>query len=114
MAMPYFLRIWSIAGGIRDGLVVDQPPIPETEHPAAAMYWLTRQTEVSINVFLELAGHLRDDRTRRLLRDLIRHCRQTTQQVVRTMGASPPLSVTMAERIDALRRWAKGRCVPAE
>ncbi len=31
--------------------------------------------------------------------------------VVRT---SPPLSATMAERIEALRHWAKGRCVPAD
>lgn len=27
---------------------------------------------------------------------------------------SPPLSVTMAEKIEALRAWAAGRCVPAE
>jgi ATP-dependent 26S proteasome regulatory subunit len=32
----------------------------------------------------------------------------------RTLRGSPPLSVTMSEKIDALRRWAKGRCVPAD
>ena len=28
--------------------------------------------------------------------------------------ASPPLSVTMEEKIGELRQWAAGRCVPAE
>ncbi len=37
----------------------------------------------------------------------------TTEDVVKAMVASPPLSVTMAEKIDRLRRWAEGRCVPA-
>jgi SpoVK/Ycf46/Vps4 family AAA+-type ATPase len=37
-----------------------------------------------------------------------------TEAVVRAMEGSPPLSVTMAERIHALREWAEGRCVPAD
>lgn len=37
-----------------------------------------------------------------------------TQRIVRVIERSPPLSVTMAERIAALRRWAQGRCVPAD
>jgi len=37
-----------------------------------------------------------------------------TDIIARAMENSPPLSVTMAERIAALRRWAKGRCVPAD
>ena len=37
-----------------------------------------------------------------------------TAIVVAAVRASPPLSVTMAERIAGLREWAKGRCVPAE
>jgi ATP-dependent 26S proteasome regulatory subunit len=37
-----------------------------------------------------------------------------TATLERTLAASPPLSVTMAERIQALREWAKGRCVPAD
>ncbi len=37
-----------------------------------------------------------------------------TAKVKRALAASPPLSVTMAERIAAQRRWAKGRCVGAE
>lgn len=38
----------------------------------------------------------------------------TTDLLVRTLEGSPPLSVTMGERIARLRRWAQGRCVPAE
>jgi SpoVK/Ycf46/Vps4 family AAA+-type ATPase len=38
----------------------------------------------------------------------------TTRHVVDALRQSPPLSVTMAERVAALREWARGRCVPAE
>ncbi|MCC6661792.1 MAG: AAA family ATPase [Phycisphaerales bacterium] len=37
-----------------------------------------------------------------------------TPMLLAAVRASPPLSITMAERIAGLRRWAKGRCVPAE
>lgn len=36
-----------------------------------------------------------------------------TGHVLAALQQSPPLSVTMAERVDALRAWAAGRCVPA-
>jgi SpoVK/Ycf46/Vps4 family AAA+-type ATPase len=38
----------------------------------------------------------------------------TTHVLIEAIAASPPLSVTMRERIDALRAWARGRCVPAD
>ncbi len=38
----------------------------------------------------------------------------STECLVDAVKGSPPLSVTMAERIERLRRWADGRCVPAE
>jgi len=37
-----------------------------------------------------------------------------TQMIATALAGSPPLSVTMAERINRLRAWAAGRCVPAE
>lgn len=37
-----------------------------------------------------------------------------TESVRKAIEASPPLAVTMRERIDALREWSKGRCVPAD
>jgi SpoVK/Ycf46/Vps4 family AAA+-type ATPase len=38
----------------------------------------------------------------------------TTDHVLASIRGSPPLSVTMAERIAELRTWAEGRCVPAD
>jgi ATP-dependent 26S proteasome regulatory subunit len=38
----------------------------------------------------------------------------STETIERCLRNSPPLSVTMAEKIAELRDWAKGRCVPAE
>ena len=38
----------------------------------------------------------------------------TTEQVLNAINHSPPLSVTMAERIHALQQWAVNRCVPAD
>ncbi|MFI4855003.1 MAG: AAA family ATPase [Phycisphaerales bacterium JB065] len=37
----------------------------------------------------------------------------TTDSLLQALDGSPPISVTMREKIAALRRWAEGRCVPA-
>ena len=37
-----------------------------------------------------------------------------TPRILAAVAGSPPLSVTMAERIDHLRSWARSRCVPAD
>jgi AAA+ superfamily predicted ATPase len=34
----------------------------------------------------------------------------STQELLETLRLSPPLSVTMKERVEALRSWARGRC----
>ncbi|MGP1347588.1 MAG: AAA family ATPase [Phycisphaerales bacterium] len=38
----------------------------------------------------------------------------TTEMILEVVRSSPPLSVTAAERVSALREWAEGRCVPAD
>jgi AAA+ superfamily predicted ATPase len=38
----------------------------------------------------------------------------TTGHILASLEASPPISVTMRERIEELRNWAQGRCVPAD
>jgi SpoVK/Ycf46/Vps4 family AAA+-type ATPase len=38
----------------------------------------------------------------------------STKMIVAALRASPPLSVTMSEKIDALREWSVGRCVNAD
>ena len=37
-----------------------------------------------------------------------------TERLVAAVEGSPPLSATVAEKVAALRQWAKGRCVPAD
>ncbi|USN99688.1 MAG: AAA family ATPase [Phycisphaeraceae bacterium] len=41
------------------------------------------------------------------------HAEPTTESIVACLENSPPLSVTMAEKVAMLRAWAKNRCVPA-
>jgi SpoVK/Ycf46/Vps4 family AAA+-type ATPase len=38
----------------------------------------------------------------------------TSEGIISALRNSPPLSVTMAERVAALRDWSQGRCVPAD
>jgi hypothetical protein len=38
----------------------------------------------------------------------------STEVLVESLNNSPPLSVTMAEKVAALREWSEGRCVPAD
>jgi SpoVK/Ycf46/Vps4 family AAA+-type ATPase len=40
--------------------------------------------------------------------------RVTTEDIAAVVRTSPPLAVTRREAIEALRRWSKGRCVPAD
>lgn len=67
------LRVWSVTLGLRDGLLEDSPPAPDTEHPAAALFSLARDRHVKQGViaFCDLCGHLRDERTLRAFREAI-------------------------------------------
>jgi AAA+ superfamily predicted ATPase len=38
----------------------------------------------------------------------------STDDIVKALQESPPLSVTMAESVQSLLEWSKGRCVPAD
>jgi SpoVK/Ycf46/Vps4 family AAA+-type ATPase len=38
----------------------------------------------------------------------------TTDLLMAALSETRPLSVTMAEKVEALREWARGRCVPAD
>ncbi len=37
-----------------------------------------------------------------------------TERLIAAVKQSPPLSTTMAEKVSAFRKWAQGRCVPAD
>ncbi len=43
-----------------------------------------------------------------------RNCLLSNEMIIHALKKSPPLSVTMREKIVALREWARGRCVPVE
>jgi SpoVK/Ycf46/Vps4 family AAA+-type ATPase len=38
----------------------------------------------------------------------------STDRILDALKTSPPLSVTLAEKVEHLRQWAQGRCVPAD
>ncbi|MGB7157020.1 MAG: hypothetical protein WBD40_03070, partial [Tepidisphaeraceae bacterium] len=65
------LLIWSVSQGLRDGLIVDGPTITDTEHPAAALTHLAEMRRKLTVVMLDLAEHLKDERTMRCFRDAI-------------------------------------------
>jgi MoxR-like ATPase len=65
------LWVWSFTSGFRDGLVDRAVPIPNTEHPAAALTHLAGLKVPIVAVMLDLAGHLSDEKTLRLLREVI-------------------------------------------
>src|SRR6185436_18910581 len=62
---------WSISHALHDPTLRDSVPIPDTDHPAAALYHLINHSQRKIAVLLDIAGHLKDERTLRHLRDLI-------------------------------------------
>lgn len=66
------LSVWSVTRGVRDGLVAGSATVADTEHPAAALYHLSRPRHTpGLFVALDLAGHLRDERTLRAFRDAV-------------------------------------------
>ena len=65
------LWLWTVTGGLRDGLLENSASVADTEHPAAALYHLCRDRagKRGLFVMLDLAGHLKDERTLRTLRE---------------------------------------------
>jgi ATP-dependent 26S proteasome regulatory subunit len=77
------LWCWNVVRGLYPGQVERADALPETEHPAAALYYLTRNIHRrSLVVMLDLAPHLSDDRVRRALRDAIQHFREIDATIV--------------------------------
>ncbi len=65
------LLIWSVSQGLRDGMIADGPTITGTEHPAAALVAIAEMPRKVTAVMLDLADHLKDERTMRCLREAI-------------------------------------------
>jgi AAA+ superfamily predicted ATPase len=65
------LWVWSIADGVRDGLLEGSPVVSETDKPNAGLENLAGAKDGAICVTLDLAVHLRDGRVLRSLRNII-------------------------------------------
>ncbi len=76
------LQMWSLSGGVQEALVAGSPPIPDTTDPAAGLIHLAGLANEPICVTLDLAGHLKQERTLRVWRNLINQFRTTGSQLV--------------------------------
>ncbi|MDH4239378.1 MAG: AAA family ATPase [Phycisphaerae bacterium] len=65
------LWIWSVAGGVRDGLLAESLFIADTESPAAGLRNFTNAKEGSICATLDLSEYLKGGMTLRILRDIV-------------------------------------------
>lgn len=82
MALGFQLTTWSIVGGLRDSTFIDGPADKSTEHPVAALFTLANRDQPTFCVMLDLAGHLKDARTLRLLRDVLARFERTDSHLV--------------------------------
>ena len=65
------IRLWTATEGLREGLAETGSSIPDTEHPAGALFYMRRHSQAGLSVMMDLTDHLDDARTLRLVRELI-------------------------------------------
>jgi SpoVK/Ycf46/Vps4 family AAA+-type ATPase len=95
--------IWSVTRGVRDGLLADSPPVPDTDHPAAALFHLSRNLKKrALIVAMDVVGHLKDERVVRALRDALTAVMQTGSTLVLLdyRDDLPPLVQAIATRFE--------------
>jgi len=71
MGLDRDMWIWSLAGGVREGLLSGGPYIADTDTPAAGLANMAGAKDGSICVTLDLAEHLKAGKALRILRDMI-------------------------------------------
>jgi len=77
------LWLWSVAGGVCEGLISGSPYLPNTDTPTGGLAKFYGLQDSSICVALDLAAHLkRDPKALRLLRDTIGDHEQTGKTVI--------------------------------
>src|SRR5438552_2264347 len=54
---------WSVTQGVRDGLLAESAAVTDSEHPAAALFYLASLNRPLVAVMFDLIGHLKDERT---------------------------------------------------
>jgi ATP-dependent 26S proteasome regulatory subunit len=98
VAMPRGnLWVWSCATGVVDGLIKSSAALPDTENAAAALFRIWSDPNMKGTfVFLDLAGHLKDEKTLRLLRELCNKVSADPQSSVILIDASENLPAVIA------------------
>lgn len=76
------LYMWSLSGGVQDGLVAGSPPIPDTADPVNGLVHLAGLQGEPLCVTLDLASQLKKERTLRVWRNLINQFRTTDSQLI--------------------------------
>jgi SpoVK/Ycf46/Vps4 family AAA+-type ATPase len=76
------LWLWTVSTGLRDGLIANGVSMADTENPAAALYRIGQKDLSGIFVMLDLAGHLREERARRLLREAVDQAARSCSTIV--------------------------------
>jgi ATP-dependent 26S proteasome regulatory subunit len=74
--------LWSVTQGVRDGMLAKAPTVTDSEHPSAAMYYLTTLQRRFVAVLCDVADHLKDPRVLRMLRETIDKIAQNRGHVV--------------------------------
>ena len=96
--------LWSVTTGVRDGLIADSPPVLNTDHPAGALYHFSRNTphKPGLYVMTDLADHLKDGRTLRLLREAIDRLAHVggTMVLIDHQEELPPVIASLATRVE--------------
>jgi ATP-dependent 26S proteasome regulatory subunit len=94
---------WTVTDGLRDAMLTNTPQVPQTDHPAAAMYHLIRNVNGPVLcAMLDLPGHLKDERTLRVLREAIDQMERIGGMLVliHTNGELPPAISSVATVFD--------------
>src|SRR5947209_6171435 len=95
--------LWTVTEGLREGLLSKAAPLPQTEHPAAALFYLSHNlNSTALVVMLDLPGHLKDERVLRTLRETIEHFEKTGAMLllIHPAGDLPPAVTSVSTAFD--------------
>ena len=67
------LLVWSVTTGVRDGMLTSSASVTNSEHPSAALYYLSTLKRRLVAVMFDVSDHLKDPKVLRMLRETIEH-----------------------------------------
>jgi SpoVK/Ycf46/Vps4 family AAA+-type ATPase len=76
------LWVWSLSGGLQNGLLESSPPVPDSEDPVVGLTRLAELENQPLCVTLDLGPHLRNERPLRVLRNLLHRFEHGGSQLV--------------------------------